>query len=63
MEKTHLNAKKYREGTEPLKNAVLQHPEGNPVYDYVKSKVERNFWVIPFKTWEKNQKIRKQKNV
>jgi len=57
MEKTHKNAKNYREGKEPLSNAVLQHPDGSPVYDYIKGKIERNFWVIPFKKWNNNQKI------
>ena len=59
MEKTHKNADNWRKGKEPLRNAVLQHPEGNDVYDYLKQKVERNFWVIPFKNWEKGQKLRK----
>jgi len=60
MEKTHQNYKNYRAGKEPLKNAVLQHPEGSEVYDYVKGKVQRNFWVIPFAKWEKNQKTHKK---
>ena len=59
MEKTHQNYKKYREGKEPLRNAVLQHPEGSDVYDYLLNKVERNFWVIPFKDWQKTQKTHK----
>ena len=56
MEKTHQNYANYRAGKEPLKNAVLQHPEGSSVYDYLKSKVQRNFWMKPFKDWEKGQK-------
>jgi hypothetical protein len=59
MEKTHKNVDNWRKGKEPLRNAVMQHPEGNDVYDYLKQKVERNFWVIPFKNWEKKQKLRK----
>lgn len=57
MEKTHKNAKNHREGKEPLANAVLQHPEGSPVYDFIQGQLERNFWVIPFERWNKNQKI------
>lgn len=57
MEKTHQNAKNHREGKEPLQNAVLQHPEGSAVYDFIQSQLERNFWVIPFERWNKNQKI------
>lgn len=56
MEKTHQNYKNYRAGKEPLKNAILQHPEGSPVYDYLKGKVNRDLWVIPFGKWEKKQK-------
>ena len=59
MEKTHKNVNDWRKGKEPLKNAVMQHPAGNDVYDYLKKNVERNFWVIPFSTWEKKQKLRK----
>lgn len=59
MEATHKNAQNWRSGKEPLKNAVMQHPEGNDVYDYLKKNIERNFWVIPFKDWEKKQKLRK----
>lgn len=56
MEKTHKNYKNYRAGKEPLANAVLQHPEGNDIYDYIKGEVARDFWVIPFGRWEKKQK-------
>lgn len=56
MEKTHQNYKDYRSGKEPLKNAVLQHPEGSKEYDYLKREISRDFWVIPFGKWEKKQK-------
>lgn len=59
MENTFKNLENYRKGKEPLKNAVLQHPAGNDVYDYLKKNVERNFWVIPFSKWQKSQKTHK----
>jgi hypothetical protein len=59
MEKTHKNVENWRKGKEPLRNAVMQHPAGNDVYDYLKKNIERNFWVIPFNSWEKKQKLRK----
>jgi hypothetical protein len=59
MEKTHKNVDNWRKGKEPLKNAVMQHPEGNDVYDYLKKNVERNFWITPFSDWEKRQKLHK----
>jgi hypothetical protein len=59
MEKTHKNVDNWRKGKEPLRNAVMQHPAGNDVFDYLKKNVERNFWVIPFSSWEKKQKLRK----
>ena len=59
MEKTHKNAENWRNGKEPLRNAVMQHPEGTDVYDYLQKNIERNFWVTPFKSWEKRQKLRK----
>ena len=36
MEASRTNYKKYTQGKEPLKNAVLQHPTGNKIYDYLK---------------------------
>lgn len=56
MEGTHKNLKNYRAGKEPLKNAVLQHPTGNDVYDYLKKNVKRDFWMTPFSQWQKTQK-------
>ena len=41
MEKTHKNVENWRKGKEPLKNAVMQHPEGNDVYDYLQKKIGR----------------------
>jgi hypothetical protein len=48
MEKSFKNLDNYRKGKEPLRNAVLQHPAGNDVYDYLKKNVNRDFWVTPF---------------
>lgn len=59
MDDSNKNVANYRKGKEPLKNAVMQHPDGNEIHDYVKGKIERNFWVIPFKDWTKKQKLRK----
>ena len=56
MEKTFKNLDNYRKGKEPLRNAVLQHPTGNDVYDYLKKNVNRDFWVTPFSKWQKSQK-------
>ena len=62
MEDSHKNLKNWMKGKEPLKNAVLQHGEGSPEYDFIKKNVERNFWVIPFNSWAKKQKLRKNGN-
>jgi hypothetical protein len=60
MEATFKNLENYRKGKEPLKNAVLQHPTGNDVYDYLQKNVNRDFWVKPMEKWQKTQKnIRK----
>lgn len=59
MERSHKNAKNHRQGKEPLKNAVLQHPTGSKEHDYLQGQIERNFWVIPFETWAKKQKLKK----
>jgi hypothetical protein len=56
MEKSFKNLDNYRKGKEPLRNAVLQHPAGNDVYDYLKKNVNRDFWVTPFSKWQKSQK-------
>lgn len=62
MEDSHKNIKNWKNGKEPLKNAVLQHGEGNAEYDFMKKSVERNFWVIPFNQWAKKQKLRNNGN-
>ena len=60
MEATFKNLENYRKGKEPLKNAVLQLPTGNDVYDYLQKNVNRDFWVKPMEKWQKTQKnIRK----
>lgn len=56
MEATHKNLEKYRKGKAPLENAVLQHPTGNDIYNYLKKNVNRDFWVKPFNSWQKLQK-------
>jgi len=55
MESTFKNYNNYIKGKEPLKNAVLQHPTGNAVYDYLKKNINRNFWVIPYSKWQNIQ--------
>ena len=59
METSNKNIENYRKGKEPLRNAVMQHPAGNDVYDFLQKNVERNFWITPFKEWQKKQKFRK----
>jgi hypothetical protein len=60
MEKTAKNIDNYRKGKEPLKNAVMQHPAGNDVYDYLQKNIDRDFWVTPFSKWQKTQKYHKK---
>jgi len=57
------NYKKYIQGKEPLKNAMVQHPDENAdtsIYDYLKGKVKRDFWIIPYEKFTKQ--INKKKN-
>lgn len=51
------NYKAYVAGKEPLRHTVINHREGDPVYDFIKSKITRNFSVFPDGHWEK---VRKQ---
>ena len=60
MEKTAKNIDNYRKGKESLKNAVMQHPTGNDVYDFLQKNIDRDFWVTPFSKWEKTQKYHKK---
>lgn len=62
MEATRKNLKNYAKGKEPLRNAVLQHPDGNDVYDFLKKNIDRDFWVTPFSKWEKIQKYNSHAN-
>jgi len=38
------NLQAYKSRKEPLKRAVMPHPTGDKVYDFVMSNVKRNFW-------------------
>jgi len=51
------NYKGYLKGKEKLKHAVLQHPEEGPksIFNFIKDNMNRRFWVIPWKTWHKEQ--------
>jgi hypothetical protein len=53
------NYKDYLKGKAKLENAVLQHPEegkdDKSVYDFMKSKIERNLWVIPYSRFKKDK--------
>ena len=42
----------YVNGKEPLKYPFITHREGNSAFDYVKSQVTRNFWVLPKSHWD-----------
>jgi hypothetical protein len=59
MENSFKNLENYRKGKEPLKNAVLQHPTGDKVNDFIKKNINREFWVIPFKQWDNVQNLKK----
>jgi hypothetical protein len=59
MENSFKNLENYRKGKEPLKNAVLQHPAGDKVNDFIKKNINREFWVIPFKQWDNVQNLKK----
>ena len=54
------NLEDYSKGKTKLKNAILQHPkegiDGNSIYDFMKSKVKRNMWVIPFEQFKNRDK-------
>lgn len=49
------NLENYRKGKEPLRHAVVQHPEESEksIFDYVKGKVKRRFWVKPYEKWRR----------
>jgi hypothetical protein len=53
------NLENYRKGKEPLRNAVLQHPEEDPktsIYDFIKRETRRKLWVIPYNQFKKGDK-------
>ncbi len=55
-DKSWENVRKYREGKEQLKNAILQHPDEDPktsIYDFVKRNTIRKLWVIPFNQFKR----------
>jgi hypothetical protein len=39
------NYSNYLKGKEPLKNAVLLHPDGDEVFNYVWNNINRTFWL------------------
>jgi len=53
------NVEKYNKGKDQLRHSVLQHPEEDPktsAFDFVKSRVTRNLWVIPYEKFKKGDK-------
>ena len=55
-DKSWENVRRYREGKEQLKNAILQHPDEDPktsIYDFVKRNTIRKLWVIPFNQFKR----------
>lgn len=52
------NYSNYLGGREPLKNAILQHPEerADSIYDYMKSQIDRRLWIKPYSEWHKDKK-------
>lgn len=54
------NYENYRKGKSKLENAVLQHPEestsNKSIYDFMKSKIKRTLWVIPYEQFKKGDK-------
>jgi hypothetical protein len=51
------NYEDYRKGKGKLENSILQHPEEDSgdksVYNFMKNRVQRNIWVLPYKQFEK----------
>lgn len=50
------NAEAYRKNKEPLRHAVMQHPDEDPktsIFDFVNSKINRKFWTIPYSQLKK----------
>lgn len=57
------NYTEYLKGKEPLKHTVLPHAPGDEkIHDYIKSKMGRNTWVVPFNQWQKYQDDNKKKS-
>ena len=57
------NYKRYIQGKDQLKNAVIQHPDEDAktsLYDYKKGNVKRNLWVIPYDRFKRE--INKKKD-
>lgn len=47
------NYKAYLNGTEPLRHCIITHKEGDDAFDFVKSKMTKNFSVLPDDHWDK----------
>lgn len=41
----HNQYKKYLKGEGSLDRAVLPHPTGDDIFDYIKSKTDKTFWM------------------
>ena len=50
---TWANLKAYKSGREPLKSAVMSHPTGDSMYDFVMANVKRNMWMTARDTFKK----------
>ena len=60
-----LNYKNYSKGKERLKHGILQHPDESPdnnsVYNFIKNKINKGRWIMPFNQYEKMGKVSKSK--
>ena len=54
---SYNNYLNHLKGKEPLANAILQHPDepdsDKSMYSYIKGKVNRNIWIMPWKKFRK----------
>ena len=54
------NYENYKKGKEQLRNSVLQHPDeakdNKSMFNFIKSNIKRNMWVIPYERFKKGDK-------
>jgi len=62
MSNQKQNYLNYIKGKEPLEHATIPMGDHDEIFDFIKTNVRRNMWVINFEDWKKFQVTKNTKS-